>query len=137
MNQENRQKQLLKILIGAAWIDGFIQEEERIFLRKMAEKYELTEDLEIKPLLSELKPIQPSECYQYLEDYLGDNPTEENYHDLLGNLSGLIYSDGDVQIQEAKLLTRLQDLDPALAATKPPLEQVLGKIRQLYQRAIK
>ena len=69
MNQENRQKQLLKILIGAAWIDGSIQEEERIFLRKMAEKYELTEDLEIKPLLSELKPIQPSECYQYLEDY--------------------------------------------------------------------
>ena len=49
----------------------------------------------------------------------------------------MIYSDGDVQIQEAKLLTRLQDLDPALAATKPPLEQVLGKIRQLYQRAIK
>ncbi|MGK7931294.1 MAG: TerB family tellurite resistance protein [Microcystaceae cyanobacterium] len=137
MTQPNKQKQLLKILIGAAWIDGSIQEEERKFLRHMAQKYELIEDSEIKPLLSGLKPIQPSECYQYLENYLGDNPTEEDYQDLLGNLSGLIYSDGDVQTQEAQLLTKLQDLDPALAAARPPFEQVLDKIRQLYQRAIK
>ncbi len=137
MTQTDKHKQLLKILIGAAWIDGSIQGEERQFLHRIAEKYGLTEDSEIKPLLSELKPVQPTECYQYLEYYLGDNPTEEDYQDLLGNLSGLIYSDGDVQTQEAKLLTKLQDLDPALATHKPPLEQILGKIRQLYQRAIK
>lgn len=137
MTKVNKQKQLLKILIGAAWIDGMIQAEERQFLHKMAEKYQLTEDIEIQPLLSGLKPIQVSECYQYLETYLGDNPNEEDYQDLLENLSGLIYSDGEVQTQEAKLLTKLQDLDPALTATKPPLDQILGKIRHIYQNAIR
>ncbi len=136
MVKETKHKQLLKILIGAAWIDGTVQGEERQFLHRMADKYGLADNPEIQPLLSELRPVQPEECYRYLETYLGDNPTEEDYQDLLGNLSALIYSDGDVQMQEAKLLTKLQDLDPALIAAKPPLDKVLGKIRHLYKKAV-
>ncbi len=137
MTKDKKTKQLLKILIGAAWIDGVVQAEERQFLHRMASKYDLAEDVEIKSLLSEIKPVQANECYHYLETYLGDNPTEDDYLELLGNLSALIYSDGDVQTQEAKLLTRLQDLDPALTSHKPPLDKVLGKIQQLYKKAVR
>jgi uncharacterized membrane protein YebE (DUF533 family) len=61
-------KQLLKILVGAAWIDGTIQPEEREYLHQMAKDKGFAEDPEIKSLLSEIKPIKPQECYRWLED---------------------------------------------------------------------
>ncbi|MGH2415488.1 MAG: TerB family tellurite resistance protein, partial [Microcystaceae cyanobacterium] len=72
MDKNTKTKQLLKILVGVAWIDGMIQAEERDYLRQMAIRNGIAEDTEIKSLLSEIKPIQPVECYTWLEDYLGD-----------------------------------------------------------------
>lgn len=34
MSKENKTKLLIKILVGAAWIDGVIQAEEREYLKK-------------------------------------------------------------------------------------------------------
>jgi hypothetical protein len=132
MTSQQQTKQLLKILIGAAWIDGVIQTQERQYLKKMATAYNLAEDPELKVLLSELKPVQATECYQWLKEYCGDHPQEKHYQDLLEKLSGLLYSDGDIQIQEAKLLTTLQGLDPGQEAAKSPLEKLLGRVRRLY-----
>ena len=44
-------KNLVKILIGAAWIDGKIQPEERQYLREIAQAKGLASDPEIKPWL--------------------------------------------------------------------------------------
>ena len=70
-----KHKLLMKILVGAAWIDGKIQTEERDYLRHKAIANNLAEDKEIKSLLSEIVPVQATECYQWLSDYLGDNPS--------------------------------------------------------------
>ncbi len=129
-------KQLLKILIGAAWIDGIIQPEERNYLRRMAAEHQLAEDPQIKPLLSELKPVQPAECYRWLEEYLGENPTQADYQELLEKISGLIYSDGDVDVREAKLIEKIQLLDPAKEPRKSAFDKVLKKIQKLYKQAI-
>jgi uncharacterized tellurite resistance protein B-like protein len=136
MTEHQKTKQLVKILIGAAWIDGVIQPEERNYLRQTAQQHNLQDEPELKILLSELKPVTPQECYQWLEDYLGENHSEEDYQQLLESLSGLLYSDGDIQTQEAKLLTTLQELDPAQEIPKKPLEKLLGKIQILYRKAI-
>lgn len=136
VNHTRKMKQLLKILIGAAWIDGTIQPEERNYLRRMAAEHQLAEDPEIKPLLSELKPVKPAECYRWLEEYLGENPTEADYQELLEKISGLIYSDGDVDVREAKLIEKLQLLDPANETRKSVFDKVLKKIQKLYQQAI-
>ncbi len=136
MNAHNKDQQLLKILIGAAWIDGIIQAEERDYLKQMAQIHGLSEDAELKDLLSELKPVQPSQCYQWLEEYLGDNPTTDDYQELLETLSALIYSDGDVQMQEAQLLTKLQLLDPAQDTSKSVFDKVLQIIQKTYRKAI-
>ena len=47
-----KQKLLMKILVGAAWIDGMIQTEEREYLRHKAIANGLADDKEIKSLLS-------------------------------------------------------------------------------------
>jgi uncharacterized tellurite resistance protein B-like protein len=136
MEKNTNTKQLLKILVGAAWIDGIIQPEERAYLRRMATNNSLADDPEIKSLLSEIKPVQPAECYKWLEDYLGKNPSQEDYQGLLEAISALIYSDGDVQMQEARLLTKVQLLDPSSEPRKSAFDKVLKTIQKLYRKAV-
>lgn len=134
---KNKMKQILKILIAAAWIDGVIQPEERVYLRRVAQDFKLADDPEIKPLLSELRPIQPVECYQWLEEYFGDNPSAEDYQQLLEAISGLVYSDGYVDTREAKLIETIQSCDPNNSECRNSiLDKVLRKIQKLYRAAV-
>jgi uncharacterized tellurite resistance protein B-like protein len=136
MNKKTKTKQLIKILIGAAWIDGVIQTEEREYLHRIATAYQVENDPELKPFLSELKPVQAQECYRWLTEYLGENHQEEDYQELIEALSGLIYSDGNVEVQEARLLTKLQELDPIYEQSKSPLDKLLEKIQKLYRKTM-
>lgn len=126
-------KQLVKILIGAAWIDGKIQPEERQHLQRVAKEHGVADDPEVQPLLYELRAVQPTEFYKWVQAYLGDRPNSEDYQRLIEAISALIYSDGDVAIEEAKLLTRLQQLDPA-ETPKSSNNGVLKAIQKLYRR---
>jgi uncharacterized tellurite resistance protein B-like protein len=136
IDKNTNAKQLLKILVGAAWIDGVIQPEERKYLHKMASDRNLAEDAEIRSLLSEIKPVQPAQCYQWLQDYLGKNPSQEDYQGLLEAISALIYSDGDIQMQEANLLGKIQLLDPAVESRQSTFDKMLKHIQRLYRHAI-
>ncbi|MGK7897819.1 MAG: TerB family tellurite resistance protein, partial [Xenococcus sp. (in: cyanobacteria)] len=64
-----KNQKLFKILMGTAWLDGIIQPEERKYLWETAQAWQLTEDPEIKILLSELKTVSATECYLWLEEY--------------------------------------------------------------------
>jgi len=136
MTQPQKTQQLLKILFGAAWIDGIIQPEERTYLRQKAQEQGLEDDPEIHTLLTELKSVQPVECYQWLQEYLGVSPKESDYQELLDAISALIYSDSDIQTQEAQLLAKLQELDPALDPHQAILDKVLKHIQKLYRTAV-
>lgn len=136
MVKESNVKQLVKILIGAAWIDGKIQPEERQYLNRVAHQSGVAEDPEIQPLLYELKAVSADECYGWVQEYLGDHASEEDYQNLIEAISALIYSDGEVDTEEAKLLTRLQLLDPASTSQKPAYNNVLRAIQKLYHRWI-
>lgn len=129
-------KQLIKILIGAAWIDGKIQPEERDYLKRVAKEAGVADDPEIQPLLYELRAVLPDECYDWVKQYLGDRPNSGDYQRLIEALSALIYSDGEVAIEEAKLLTRLQLLDPETASSKSSSNNILKAIQKLYRRWI-
>jgi uncharacterized tellurite resistance protein B-like protein len=127
-------KNLVKILIGAAWIDGKIQPEERQYLREIAQAKGLATDPEIKPWLYELISVQPQECYTWVKEYLGENPSVEDCENLIEAISGLIYSDGDVAIEEARLLTKLQELTKSNDPNQPTSNLLLKQIQKLYRR---
>ncbi|UKO99283.1 tellurite resistance TerB family protein [Nostoc sp. UHCC 0870] len=127
-------KNLVKILIGAAWIDGRIQPEERQYLREIAQAKGLATDPEIKPWLYELVPVQPNECYTWVKEYLGDRPSSEDCENLIEAISGLIYSDGEVAIEEARLLTKLQELTHMNESNHSAHTALLKKIQKLYRR---
>jgi uncharacterized tellurite resistance protein B-like protein len=132
METNSSVKQLLKILIGAAWIDGKIQPEEREYLQRVAKEKGVADDPEIQPLLHELVSVQPAKCYEWMQEYIGDRPSLEDYQGLIDSMSALIYSDGDVATEEAKLLNRLQLLDPTASSSKS-YNTVLKAIQKLYR----
>ena len=125
---------LVKILIGSAWLDGKIQPEERTYLNRIAQEKGVAQDPEISPLLQDLRQIETAECYQWVQEYLGNSPSTADYQNLLEAISGLIYSDSDVDTEEAKLLTQLQLLDPANHEPQPAHNAVMKEIQKLYRR---
>ncbi|MEM9924663.1 MAG: TerB family tellurite resistance protein [Rivularia sp. (in: cyanobacteria)] len=127
-------KQLLKILIAAAWIDGRIQPEEREYLRQIAQEKDIATDPEIKPWLYELVPVKPAECYEWVTEYLGNSPSTEDCQNLIQEIGGLIYSDGEVAIEEARLLAKLQQLSDESESKQGHLNTILKQVQKLYRR---
>jgi uncharacterized tellurite resistance protein B-like protein len=120
---------LVKILIGVAWLDGEIQPEERQYLIKVAQSHDLDYDTEIHPLLDGTRKVTQAECEQWIQDY-------RSLHDdnqLLEAISGLIYSDGEVAMAEAKLLMNIQSTPSGAQLDRQPL---VTKLRQLYKKFI-
>lgn len=134
--KNHKNKKLFKILMGTAWIDGVIQTEERLYLRRIARELLLTEDPEIKILLSELKTVQPRECYLWLEEYLEQYHKTEDYYELLERVGGIIYGNGDVDIRETQLLEKIQRFDPSKRTYNIIPEWILRKIRRFYQKVV-
>lgn len=134
MTAETNVKTLIKILIGTAWIDGKIQPEERDYLHRIVKEKGMENDSEIHPLLYEFRPVKPEECYGWVKEYLGDRPSSEDCHQLIEAISGLIYSDGTVANEEAKLLTDIQLVDNGQDSPDSRNRSVMDMIRNLYKR---
>jgi hypothetical protein len=131
MDIQSQPRLLMKILIGVAWLDGEIQPAERQYLAKVAQTHQLDQDPEVESLLTGA-PITLPDCEKWIQEYLGDRPIHDD-DQLIEAISGLIYSDGDVAMAEAKLLVNIQS-KPTL--TPPSPKSVIGKIQQLYKKAL-
>lgn len=127
-------KTLVKILIGVAWLDGKVYPEERSHLQRIAKEKGVDRDRELQPILYELRAVKPEECYQWVQDYLGEHPTPERCQHLIEAISVLVYADGTIDSEEAKLLTRLQILESEPASSLP--DKMIAAVRKLYQHGI-
>lgn len=134
MVKNNSVNDLVKILIGVAWLDGKIQPDERRYLHQLAEEKGVTADPELQLLLNETRAVQPTECYEWVRQYLGEHPTSTDCYSLLEAISGLIYSDSAVEVEEANLLTRIELLNPANGSPEPGHNAVIKEIKKLYRR---
>lgn len=128
-------KAIFKILIGVAWIDGQIQPEERLHLHQLAQRQGLDQDPELQIYLTGEQAVAPEDCYRWIADYLGTKPSTDRANMLLEAISGLIYSDGDVELAEAALL---QSLQPSTQSTGQPSDPgsssvMLQRIQSLYR----
>jgi hypothetical protein len=132
MDIQSQSRLLMKILIGVAWLDGEIQPAERQYLAKVAQAHQLDQDPEVESLLTSAPKITLPDCETWIQEYLGDRSIHDD-HQLIEAISGLIYSDGDVAIAEAKLLVNIQ----SQPTTTPSVSKsVVGKIQQLYRKAL-
>lgn len=139
MSTQSDTKTLLRILIGTAWIDGEIQPEERKHLNRVVTETGLAGDADIRPLLNGLVEVKPQQCYEWVEAYLGEHATLDDCRRLMESISALIYSDGVVDLEEAKLLNRLQTFslqgfeDAQESSPKALAKKVVHTLRQFYR----
>ena len=125
-------KQLFKVLLGAAWIDGEIQPAERKYLQQKASDLGLADDPEVIALLDSDRAIPAADCYAWLEAYLGSHPAATDYQNLLEAIGAAVYSDSDICTAEAELLSFLQTADPA---SQPSHNKLLQAIRGISRKA--
>ena len=128
-------RNLLEILVAVAWIDGEIQPEERKFIEKIAVE-QIGSATEVEDLLNNYQDSSQEQCYQLLEQYLGNSPEPDDYNNLLSAVSSLIYSDNDIATEEANLLTTMQNIDPQNYRKRSTLDKVIGKIQKLYKAGL-
>ncbi len=69
-----------------------------------------------------------------MKEYLGDRPSIEDCENLIEAISGLIYSDGEVATEEARLLTKLQELTKLNESNQSAYTALLRQIQKLYRR---
>ncbi|WP_228383066.1 TerB family tellurite resistance protein [Synechococcus elongatus] len=111
------QRSVLRLLIGAAWLDGDMQPEERHYLQGLLEKYRLATDPEFQDLMARSLPISPAVFEQWLSAYLRQHPRREDVESLLDQISSVIYADSLIDAREAAVLCEIeQELEhrPAL-----------------------
>lgn len=126
-------EKLFQILIGVAWIDGEIQPQERKYLQDIATSKKLIQNQNIQDLLLFSKPISEKQCNQWIEDYLGTNPTKESCHNLISEIAGLVYCDDNVEVEEAKILAKIENY----SSSNQILQNTLKTISNLYQKGLK
>jgi len=133
----NDNQDLFEILVAVAWIDGKVQPEERKLLEKIAVEQNFASITELEAILNNNKSTSTEQCYKLLKQYLGNKPSKENYQNLLSAVSRLIYSDDDIAIEEATLLTWMQNLEPKNYDNNSTFDKLIAKIQQLYQAGVK
>lgn len=127
-------KQLLKLLAGVAWIDGVLEPKEKDYINQVASQKGLAGDPEIEHLFSHPVPLE--QCYEWLQAYLGKNPTDEKYQELYENLSTLMSSDGEVDAQEAEVLDFLSNKKTSLQNLQKRLSKILLDSKFLTKLAL-
>jgi len=135
LNQNNNQD-LLTILVAVAWIDGEIQAEEQKFLENIALEQNIVSATELQGLIANYQGSSLDKCYQLLKQYLGDNPEEADYENLLTSVSKLIYSDNNIATEEALILTQIQNLDPNNFKNYATFDKTISIIKKLYQTGL-
>lgn len=130
-------KQLLKILIGAAWLDGKVQPEEQQRLQRIAQQKGLSDDAELNPWLNGLRAVSTEECHRWIDEYLGAQPVPEEVQQLLEEISGLIYSDGNVDSAEAQLLMEIQQKEVSASSGSNLHNTITQSIQNLYRRWVR
>ena len=133
-NQQNSTIQLFKIIVGVAWIDGKVQTQEKDYLRRLAQEQGIEKDPEIYPLIHGLKEVSTEECYQWITDFVGKNPNRETLNQLIEDISGLVYSDGEMDTAEAKILNNIQNMMAQPQLSHSLNSKIVHKLKGYYKK---
>ncbi|MCM1981529.1 tellurite resistance TerB family protein [Lyngbya confervoides] len=134
MSTEQSKILLMKIIVGVAWVDGKIQPEEKEYIRRLATEQGLSDQPEIKSLINELRTVTPQECDRWIQEFMGQHPSVDARNQLIEDISGLIYSDGEMDSAEAKLLTHLQDMPEQDNQLQTFKDRVIHRVQDIYQQ---
>jgi hypothetical protein len=117
-----RQKQLMQIVIGSAWVDGSMEPREAAYLAKLLEHYRLTQDKDLQRSLMNAVPMQQTE--KWMREYLFGT-TEVDRQRALVAIAKLVIIDDEVSDTEHQLLDDYYEM----MAQFPPLPDIAPLVK--------
>lgn len=110
---------MLKIVIGAAWVDGTLQPQEATYLEAIMDRHGFSHDRELLALLQ--RPVAMTLTERWLVEFLADaTPTQRQI--LLGAIGNLLYADRRITDAEHNLLDDLHTMMATIPALAEPPE---------------
>lgn len=136
---DKQQDLLLKIVIGAAWVDRHLEPAEVEYLQQLLERYQLHLDSKLQPLLEQPVPLEQTEVW--IVEYLKDSTTTERQR-LLSAIASMLIADETVSDIEHDLIDEYYELmarippHPESSSTIAPtigrfVKRILRSVRQL------
>jgi uncharacterized tellurite resistance protein B-like protein len=120
-------RQMMALIMGAAWADGRLSPAEVEYLQKLLAQYHLDHDPELLALLKTPLPLDATEAL--IATYLA-NSTESERQKLLVDIGTLLIADDVISPQEHQLLddyyTLMAEIPP-LSEPGPALTTTIGQ----------
>ncbi len=133
MESVEHKKLLLKIVIGAAWIDRHLAPEEIEYLQKLLQQYHLHIDSELQQLLQQQIPFEQTE--NWIIEYLEDTTDKERLR-LLSAIANMVMADENVSKIEHQLLDEYYELMARIPAHPEAMPNVVQTVSRFVQRLI-
>ncbi len=127
MDSLEQQKLLLKIVIGAAWVDRHLEPEEIDYFKQLLTQYDFHLDSELQELLQRPVPVEVTslEIVQYLK-----NSTDTERLKLLSAIANMFMADENVSEIEHEVLDEYYELManiPPIPEASPTLVETVGR----------
>ncbi|AFY59594.1 TerB family tellurite resistance protein [Synechococcus sp. PCC 6312] len=127
-------RQIIAIIIGAAWADGSLQPTEVSYLQKLLSQYHLQEDSELQSLLAAPVPLAITE--ELIATYLPDSTATERQK-LLVDIGTLLIADDVVSPQEHQLLDDYYTLMAEISPLPEPGPTLVTTVGQQVRKGLK
>ncbi len=116
---------MLKIVIGAAWVDGVLQPQEVAMLEAMLGRHGLARDPVLLNLLK--NPVSVTLTERWIAEFLADSTASER-QTLVGAIGNLLYADRQVSDAEHNLLDDLHTMMATIPeqAEPPEIAKAIG-----------
>lgn len=134
MDSQYQHQLMLKIIIGAAWVDGHLEGTEVQYLQTLLERYQLTHAPDIMALLEKPVPLRQTE--RWMVEYLADN-TEIERQKLLAAIGKLVIVDDNVMPQEHNLLDDYYTLMAEIPARSEETPTLVASVGKFVRQAIR
>jgi uncharacterized membrane protein YebE (DUF533 family) len=129
-----RHKELMQIIIGAAWVDGELDSSEIQYLTRLLERYGLSHDRDLQALLT--SPVSMRQTELWIADYLQDT-TETERQSALAAIAKLMIIDDQVSEIEHQLLDDFYEFMAAIPPHSETIQTVVESVGKFFRSAVK
>ncbi|MDX2273785.1 MAG: TerB family tellurite resistance protein [Cyanobacteriota bacterium] len=133
MDAHNRQLLLLKIVIGAAWVDDTLAPVEQQYLRGLLRQNHLADNLELQSLLNHPVPLPETE--RWIVDYLA-GATLDQRSQLSASIHNLIMADSQISAAEQSLMADFHELLEQIQVRPDAAPGLVKTLGQLFKQVL-
>lgn len=134
MDVETQHQQILKIAIGSAWADHYLEPGEVEYLQTLSMLYPISYTSDLQALLKTPVPLEQTE--RWILEYLSD-ATETERLKLLAAIGNVLIADNDVSETDHDLLDEYHTLMAKIPPRPEATSNIVQTVGQYVRKVIR